>query len=107
MYLSSQDALHLAIAISVVAVSGFLCWVLYELARMLREANIVVREVHDKVNRVEMFISEISEKVSSASQYIGVLAMAGKEIFGWVKNRKQADTDEDDTFVARKKSKRS
>lgn len=109
MYLSSQDALYFAIALSVVAVSGFLCWVLAELARILREANRVMREVHEKVNRVETFVSEISEKIGSASQYLGVLAMAGKEIFGWVKNRKQdnENTEDSDFSVNRRKSRRS
>lgn len=99
MDLPSQDVLRFAGAISIVGVSGFICWVLYEVARMLRQANDLLEDTRVKIDRVERFVSEISERVGSASQYLGVLATAGKEIFGWVRDRKREEDPEDDSWV--------
>lgn len=97
MYLSSRDALLLAGAVSLLFVSGFLCWVLYELARMLRQTNDLLEDTREKITRVEEFVSDISERIGSASQYLGILATAGKEVFGWMQSRKQASLmDEED-----------
>lgn len=109
MYVPSQDVLRLAGAISIVAVSGFICWVLYEVARMLRHANDLLQDTREKIDRVEQFVSEISERVGSASQYLGVMAAAGKEVFGWMRDRKRdEDLDDDDwaeEVVKRKRRK--
>ncbi len=107
MYLSSHDALQLAGAVSLLFVSGFLCWVLYELARMLRQTNDLLEDTREKITRVESFISDISERVGSASQYLGILATAGKEVFGWMQSRKKASLmDEDELSDEPPKRKR-
>lgn len=110
MYLSSHDALLLAGAISLLFVSGFLCWVLFELGRMLRQANDVLEDTREKIDRIETFVSDVSERIGSASQYLGVLATAGKEIFGWMRER-QGKKHEDDfesevAELAKRKRKR-
>lgn len=110
MYLSPNDVLLLTGAASLLLVSGFLCWVLYELARMLRQANDVLEDTRQKIDRIETFVSEVSERVGSASQYLGVLATAGKEIFSWMRERKanqQEDQFEDEVAeLAKRKRKR-
>jgi hypothetical protein len=95
MYLPSEDVLRFAGAVSIVAVSGFICWVLYEVARMLRQANDLLQDTREKIDRVEQFVSDISDRVRSASQYLGVMASAGKEVFGWMHDRR-AELDGDD-----------
>lgn len=109
MYLSSHNLLLLTGSISLVAVSGFLCWVLYELARMLRQTNELLEETHKKINRVETFIEEMSERIGSASQYLGILAGAGKELFGWMRERKKDTPEEEDVLeeLPKRKRKRS
>ncbi len=95
MYLSSQDLLYIACAASLLAVGGFLSWNLYETARLLRQTNKLVEDTREKIERVEAFIEDISERVGSAAQYLGILAGAGKEVFGWMRERKQSDVDEE------------
>ncbi len=57
---------------------------------MLRQTNDLLEDTREKITRVESFISDISERVGSASQYLGIMATAGKEVFGWMQSRKQA-----------------
>lgn len=110
MYLSSYDALLFAGAISLLLVSSFLCWVLFELARMLRQANDVLEDTREKIDRIETFVGEVSERVGSVSQYLGVLAGAGKEIFSWIRerktNRQEDDFERDVAEIAKRKRKR-
>lgn len=107
MSFSSQDTLLFAGAISLLFVSGFLCWVLYELARMLRQTNDLLEDTREKITRVEAFVSDISERIGSASQYLGIMASAGKEVFGWMQSRKQASLrDEEDELSDEEPPKR-
>lgn len=107
MYLPPQDVLFYVKSVSLLAVSGFICWVLYEFARMLRQANDVIEDARDKMTRVEQFVSDLSERVGSASQYLGVLASAGKEIFGFMRDRRnEADSRDEDRDWAEEVVKR-
>ncbi len=93
MYLSSHDALFFTGAFCLLLVSGFLSWALYELARMLRQANDVLSDTREKIDRIESFVSDVSDRLGSASQYLGVMASAGKEIFGWMRDRKSTQEE--------------
>lgn len=99
MFLSSLDTLYFIGALCLLMVSGFLCWLLYEAARVLRQTNEVIEETRDKVALVEHFVTGLVGRVSKVSPYLGVLATAGKEIFNVVRDRKQrhkADEDSSD-----------
>jgi hypothetical protein len=81
MYVSStQDFMYLAIGIAVLWVGGMLCWALYELGRLLHQANETVEDARDKVKRVEAAVMGIKDKLESVVSYAGVIAQGGKAI---------------------------
>jgi hypothetical protein len=89
MYLTSFDMLHLIGALCLLVVGGFICWALYEFARILRQANEVIEETRDKVNRVEQLVAGLADRLGHASPYLGVLSAAAKQLFGVMAERKR------------------
>jgi len=81
---STQDILYLVLAVSIAWVAVFLCWALYELAKMLHQANAVVTETREKINRVEHAVMRIKEKLESSVSYLGMLAEGGKSLLSFL-----------------------
>ncbi len=74
MFLSnSQDVLLLVSAICLLAVTFFLCWLLYEAARLLQQTNQLVEETRNKITAVENMISGFGEKLANLTQYVGFI----------------------------------
>lgn len=105
---STQDLFFLVLAIATGWIAVFLCWALYEVARMLHQANAVVSETREKLNRVEKAILSIKERLETSVNYFGMLAEGGKSLMSMFSKREErrekkrskrgklADEDEDD-----------
>lgn len=70
-------------------IAVFLCWALYEVARMLHQANAVVSETREKLNRLEKAVSAIREKFETSMGYFGVLAEGGKSLMNMFHQREE------------------
>jgi len=55
---SSQTFFWLCFGVAVFAVSAFLCWVLYEIARMIRQGNEVVEHTREIVSGIEEDVAQ-------------------------------------------------
>ena len=94
IYSNAQDLLYLVGAVCVLWITGFLCWALYEAAKLLHQANAVVRDGREKLSRFERTVAQIAEKISNASQYLGFIAEGGKQIISHLhKNEKKHKED--------------
>jgi len=100
----SQDILYLVGAICLVAVTGFLCWVLFEVARLVRQTNDVVEEAREKASRIERAVVAVTEKLGATSQYLGLIAEGGKQLLSIFLNRKERRSEPSST--KKKKSSR-
>ncbi len=85
-----QELLYLIGSICLLFVAGFLCWVLYEIARLVRQANTMVSHTRTQIEKIETVAVGAIEKLSNASSYLGFLAEGGKQIFSMVSNRRKA-----------------
>ncbi len=77
---TTLDFLYLALAIAVLWIGGFLTWCLYELGKLLHQANATVADARDKVKRIERAVMTVKEKMETLSGYAGMAAKAGKSI---------------------------
>jgi uncharacterized protein YoxC len=84
MYINPQDLLYIVGTISLLWVTGFLCWALYETARFMRRANGLLEEIQDKVEMVEAFVDDVIEKVSSLAGYLDILTNVGETVAGFL-----------------------
>ncbi len=103
---STYDLFFLIGSICALWITAFLCWALYEVARLIRQANDVIDDTRNKMERFERAVTMIGEKIGVSAQYLGLLAEGGKQLFKMVQTRKQEspkksgkkrrDEDEDD-----------
>ncbi|MBI4280963.1 hypothetical protein HY628_02085 [Candidatus Uhrbacteria bacterium] len=84
MIQTPQDILYLALAVSVLALTIFLVWLLAEAALALHSVNQALREVRDKLRAVDSALRAIGEKIAHSADYLQILAEAGKQVMGKV-----------------------
>ncbi|TAN33579.1 hypothetical protein EPN28_02085 [Patescibacteria group bacterium] len=83
MFENSKDILYLVLAFCVLWVTGFMCWMFYYLARLLRNTSQIVEEFRTRLQGLTDTVTYIRRKVEQIS---GLLSMAGHGAAGYVKN---------------------
>jgi hypothetical protein len=80
---TTQDIFYLVAAIALGWVAVFLTWALYELAKLLHQANQTVTETREKITRVEKAVMGIKERLESSVGYLGMLAEGGRTLLSF------------------------
>lgn len=88
-FISMQDLLYLVGAISLAWITVFLCWVLFEIGKLIHQANALVTDTREKIGRFERAIAAIGEKLGATSQYLGFIAEGGKQLLSFLHNREE------------------
>ncbi|MFA6197673.1 MAG: hypothetical protein WC734_00765 [Patescibacteria group bacterium] len=88
MFETSKDILFWVIALSVAVLTGFLCWFLYYMISIIREANSVIKEVETKVRSFGELIDAIKEKFTNSSAYFGLLIKSLTSLISYVQERR-------------------
>ncbi len=87
MYLTPQDIWYIVASICLVAITIFLCLVLYRLLRVIRQADEIVTTTREKVAMVEETVENLVEKFTSLSGYASLVTEGGKKLLSLVGNR--------------------
>lgn len=102
---STREILFIVLTVAIGGVAVLLCWALFELATLLRKANHVVQEAEQKIIRIEHGVMALKERVESSVNYLGILAEGGKAVMSIVKSRFQADDEDMEDVIPKKKKK--
>ncbi|MFA6446888.1 MAG: hypothetical protein WCW31_01365 [Patescibacteria group bacterium] len=102
---SSQAFFWLCFGVAIFAVAVFICWVLFELARLLRQSNEVVEHTRDIVGGIEEDISNLRDKfggilgtaagLAKNAGTIGALFNRGSKSHSHKRHNKLTDEDEE------------
>ena len=65
---SSQDILYVALAVSALWFTAFLCWALYQAARVLKNANDIIETITDKLELINEAVQYMRSKVDTVSK---------------------------------------
>ncbi|MBI2990458.1 MAG: hypothetical protein HYY51_04740 [Candidatus Magasanikbacteria bacterium] len=68
---TSQDLLYIVLSLSILWFTVFLCWLLYQAARVLRNANTIIENVTQKLELIADAMEFIKGKVDSLSGKMG------------------------------------
>ncbi|MBT4153583.1 MAG: hypothetical protein HOE53_02945 [Candidatus Magasanikbacteria bacterium] len=71
---SSQDVLYVALALCVLFFTVFLCWLLFEAARILKNANRIVESLTHKLELINEAVQYMRGKVDGVSKNMGVMS---------------------------------
>lgn len=80
MFESSKDVLNLAIALAVVGFAGFACWATFYFAMILRQMFMVIREMRERIKRVDELINSIKEKIEHTTSYLLLISEGVKKL---------------------------
>lgn len=68
---SLQDLLYLVLSIAIVWATVFLCWLLYQAAKVLQNANKIMASVVKKLEYISDAVTFMQEKVDHVSKHMG------------------------------------
>lgn len=86
---TSQDILYIAVALCVLIFTGFLVWIMYYLAQIMRQSNEIITDVRKEIVELQAAIQNIKEKVASSATSISFLTKQIKDVVDFVRERKQ------------------
>lgn len=79
MFSNSQDLLYIVLALCVLWFTIFLCWLLYQAGRVLRNANHIVESLFQKLEVMSDAVHFIRERVDKMSSSMGaVTSLVGR-----------------------------
>lgn len=85
---SSKDILYVVLAFCVLWFTIFVCWALYYVIGMLKDASYVMREIHEKIAAIDKAIHAVREKVETSLGSFGVAAAGMKMLGSYLEKRK-------------------
>lgn len=89
MYLeSSKDILYLVLAFSVLWFTAFVCWGLYYLISIMRDASRMIAEIRDRLHAIDEAVRGVREKFEGALGSLGVAAGGIKMVMSYLAKRK-------------------
>ena|SRR3989344_445891 len=74
MLSSSQDLLYIVLSLSILWFTVFLCWLLYQAARVLKNANEIIEDLTQKLELIGNAIDFIGRKIEGISSSAGVMS---------------------------------
>ncbi len=87
---SSQAFFWLAFGVAIFGVAAFICWVLFEVARMLRQGNEVVEHTREIVGGIEEDIAHAKEKLGGVLGSLAGVAAATKGLASFANSVKES-----------------
>jgi uncharacterized protein YoxC len=71
---SSLDVLYIVLSLAVLWFTVFLCWLLYQAARVLKNANDIIENVNRKLEIVVDAVEFMREKVDKMSSHMNIVS---------------------------------
>lgn len=84
----SQSTLFFSVSLCVLIFTGFLVWIMYYLAQIMKQSNEMITEIREKMAELEEAIMAIKDKVSSSANSIAFVASEMKNIVQFIQDRK-------------------
>jgi len=83
----SKDLLYVVISISVLLFTIFSCWALYYCARILQQMFRAVKEMHDRLGKLDELIKTLKEKIEHSASYLFLIGEGIKKMVEILRTR--------------------
>lgn len=80
MFETSKDFLNIAIGVSVVGIAAFSCWAIYYFARILQQVFRVVKEMRDRLHKIDELLKVFKEKIEHSTSYLLLIGEGVKKL---------------------------
>ena len=86
---TSKDILLLVLAFCALWFTAFVCWALYYVITILRDASNAVSEIRDRIAAIDAAVKAVREKVETSLGSFGIVAAGMKMLGGYLAKRKE------------------
>lgn len=90
MIQTSQDLLNIVIALCVFLFTIFVCWSIYYFARILQQTFRVIKEMRDRINKIDEVVKAFKEKIDHSSSYLLLIGEGVKKLVEVIQEKSEA-----------------
>jgi hypothetical protein len=88
------DILYIVLAFSALWLTAFVCWLIWQVAMILKNVNDTMTEAREKISKIEVALTSMKERFESVSGSMSLLVEGGKKVIDYVVDKKK-DKKED------------
>jgi hypothetical protein len=89
MFETSKDILNIVIAGSVGLLAIFTCWAIYYLARILEQGFKILKEMRERIGKIDELVRLIRKKVEHSTSHIVLISEGIKKLVEVIRERKE------------------
>ncbi|MDP3244700.1 MAG: hypothetical protein Q8M83_03530 [bacterium] len=94
MLSTSKDILFIVLAVAVLWVTIFFCWLLYYFVAITREVKGGLRDARDKMRHFDEALHSVKDKLEHSVSIFAVLGETAKQLIGYFIEKKKAKKEE-------------
>lgn len=105
---NSKDLLFIVLSFCALWITVFLCWLIYYIVSITRNANTVVEELRDRFRGIEEAIRSIRDRMEHATSSLGFVSEGVIKLIQYfiTKRKSKFDTDDEEEVIIKRKKKR-
>ena len=85
MFETSRDLLNIVIAFCILWLTIFIAWFIYYLAMIMRQSFHIIKEMRDRLHKVDEVIQSIKEKIEHSTSYLMLIGEGVKKLVEVIK----------------------
>lgn len=89
MVSTSKDILYIVLSIAILWITVFFCWLLYYFVAIMREMRGSVKDIRDKIHRLDDAVCHIKEKFERSISVFSVTGEAIKQLVSYLAEKKK------------------
>jgi len=90
---TSKDLLLVVIAFCILWFTVFVCWSMYYIISMLRNASKITISVREKLELVDKILKLVKEKLEQGTNHMAVLADSAIKLVGFIMDKQKKGAD--------------
>jgi hypothetical protein len=92
----SLDILYIVLAFCSLWLTAFFCWLMWQIAMMLKNVNDTMSEAREKIAKIEQALTAIKNRCEKATAGFGLLGEGVKKLVEYVVEKKRARKKEEE-----------
>ena len=77
----------MVISLSVLGLTFFICWATYYLAMILKQALQVIKEMRDRLHKIDEIMGSLKEKIEHSASYLMLIGEGVKKLVEIMRDR--------------------
>lgn len=94
MVSTSKDILFIVLAVAVLWVTIFFCWLLYYFVAIMREVKGSLRDARDKMRHIDEALHSVKDKLERSVSIFTILGETAKQLVGYFIEKKKCNKEE-------------